>query len=208
MRLGGKACDQEEDWYGIVNYNIVPGPMVQRRSTCLGQEIKGTLFRAQYIHMYCISSKLNRDIRSGGQVLDEVGNSSNAIMHGREGLMKLSPRWDFSPRRPAYQAGDEGGGRREEGGWRMEKGGGRREEGGGAPEGEIWPRSRQVPKSSKIDDLSESGGGLVKGAPEGEIWPSSRRVPKSSKIDDLNESGGGLASGAPEKEIRHRKSLI
>ena len=118
MRLGGKACDQEEDWHNV-NYNIVPEPMVQKGSTCLGQEIKGTLFRAQYIHMYCISSKLNRDIRSGGQVLDEVGNSSNAIMHGLEELMKLNPRWDLNLRLSVHSAGEEEGRRREEGGGRM-----------------------------------------------------------------------------------------
>ena len=79
MRLGGKACDKEEDWHSV-NYNIVPEPMVKKGSTCLGQEIKGILFRAQYVHMYCISFKLSRHIRSGGQGPNEVGNSSNAAM--------------------------------------------------------------------------------------------------------------------------------
>ena len=124
MRLGGKACDREEDWYSIVDYNIVPGPMVPRGSTCVGQGIKGTLFRAQYIHMYCISSELSRDIRSGGQAPDEVGNSSNAIMHGREELMKLSPRWDLNSDLPLTQRV-----RREGGGGRRDEGDGRRQGG-------------------------------------------------------------------------------
>ena len=98
--------------------------MVQRGSICLGQEIKGTLFCAQHIHMYCISFMLSRDIRSGGQAPDEVGNSSNAIMHGREELMKLSPRWDLNSDLPLTQRV-----RREGGGGRRDEGDGRRQGG-------------------------------------------------------------------------------
>ena len=196
MRLGEKACDQEEDWYSIVNYNIVPGPMVQRGSTCLGQENKRTLFHVQYIHMYCISSKLNRDIRLGGQAHDEVGNSSNAIMHGLEELMKLNPRWDLNLRLSVHSAGGEEGRRREEGGGRMCPGRGNLAQEPPSPEiirnrqsERAWWRSRE-------------------GRPRRENLAIRRRIPKSSKIDDLSESGGGFASSAPEKETWHRKSLI
>ena len=50
MRLGGEACDQEEDGCSIIHSNIVPGPMVQRGSTCSGEKIKETPFHAAQDH--------------------------------------------------------------------------------------------------------------------------------------------------------------
>ena len=44
----GEACDQEDDEYSIIHYNIVPGPMVPRGCTCLGQKITETLFHAAH----------------------------------------------------------------------------------------------------------------------------------------------------------------
>ena len=58
------------------------------------------------------------------------------------------------------------------------------------------------PKSSKIDDPSESGRSLARGSPEeGKYGPGATQGSKSRKVDDPSESGRSVARGRPDAGI-------